>query len=573
MLNTRTYPAIIFRQRLDSPLQVAFVAPSSEIDSWARVPTKRTANIRNFQRAEIPGHIKEVESFFLDAHNASPTAVVVGFDPFRGKVAVRVSGDKGLLEEDKLEPGVPITGHISIDGPIDPGAQTNEDRIACIMKWRPLLERFIFDELQEISGIEIQRLTRLMGRVASVVASGELRNFDLDEELVASEEGLEDVEGDSADRETEGAGLEALPSDILQELEGKSPGERQVVLGRLWFLGQLQPQLLETWSADRLERLYREIYDELKPGILIDGQHRIMGTKGIVNVPFLVTALPRADWPELAFQFIVTNRTARRVRESLLISIVGNSLSKEQRRNIETRLRGANIRVGLIEAVMMVHEDEQSPFYGLVAFGVKNEVGFLDAAALRGKVIKPWYERQTPIKELFDHFCKGRKIGEKNEYWKSEQVWFDLFIAFWSAVRDRYAGSSVFSSELQDRNLKNPVSKLMTATVLMIFQRAILSTLYEYLREKETTEKVPISTAIPSAQVLASLVMNRLEPLTPEFFQGWQLQGFDGSLGPRKDLSDAIEAVVKKKLTVSQLKKEGKTQSRLFRKSGSKSAS
>jgi hypothetical protein len=566
-MRTKTYPAIIFRQRPNSPLQVAFAAPSNEIDSWARVPTKRAANIRNFQRAELPGHIKEVESFFRDQDNASPTAVVVGFDPIRSQSAVRVGLDSGELDEAKLEPGAPLTGKISIDWPVDPEAQTNEDRIDRIMEWRPRLESFIFKELQEISGLEVKKIARLATRIASGIGSGELRGFDVDDDSMAAEE-------ESGERETEvpneaeGVGIEQLPDDIRAELAGQSPGERLVVLGRLWFLGQLQTELLKSWSGERLQRLYREVYDELKPGILIDGQHRIMGTKEIPNIPFLVTALPTADWPELAFQFIVTNRTARRVRESLLISIVGNSLSKEQRKHIEERLRNANIRVGLIEAVMLVHEDEQSPFYSWLAFGVKNEPGFLDAAAMQGKVIKPWYERQSPIKELFDHLCQGRLQAEKTEYWKSEQVWFELFVNFWSAVRDRYEGSTVFSPEVHDKNPKNPVSKLMTATVLMIFQRTILLSLYEYLRDKATTERVSISETIPNAGALAKLVTNRLERLTPEFFQGWRLQGFDGSLGPRKDLAEAIELVIKGEKTVAQLRKEGKHQHRLFKKSG-----
>ena len=160
--------------------------------------------------------------------------------------------------------------------------------------------------------------------------------------------------------------------------------------------------------------------------------------------------------------------------ESLLIAIVGQSLSKEQRAAIEERLREANIRVGLIEAVMKVHEDEQSPFYGLLAFGIKNESGFIDAAAMQGKVIQLWYERKSPVRELFDHLCEGKSASDRTEYWKSEEVWFDMFITFWSAVRERYEGTAVFSSELVDKNKKAPASRLMTATVLKIFQGTVL---------------------------------------------------------------------------------------------------
>jgi hypothetical protein len=564
-MSTKTYPAIIFKQRPDSPLQVAFAASSSEIDSWARVPTKRTANIRNFQRAELPGHIKEVETFFQDRHNASPTAVVVGFDPIRAKGAIRVNTALGPLDEAELQPGKPITGEISIDWPVNPDVQTNEERINFIMEWRPKLEAFIFEELHDISGLDSKTIERLAVRIASGIKSGELRGFDFDDDTTGPSE--ESGETGSEEAAAEGVGLDELPDNIRTELNGQSPGERLVVLGRLWFLGQLQPELLTSWSEDRLRRLYHEVYDELKPGILIDGQHRIMGTKRIENIPFLVTALPRADWPELAFQFIVTNRTAKRVPESLLISIVGNSLSKKQRDDIDTRLRDANIRVGLIEAVMVVHEDEQSPFYGLLAFGLKNESGFLDAAAMRGKVIKPWYERQPPIRELFDHLCQGRLQAERTEYWKSEQLWLNFFITFWSAVRDRYIGSDVFSSELRDKRLKTPTSKLMTATVLMIFQKAILESLQKFLKKRAITENKPISEAIPNGEALATLVTNQLQKLTPEFFQGWRLSGFDGSRGAREDLANAIELVISGEQTVSQLK-DGRHKHRLFKESG-----
>jgi hypothetical protein len=280
-----------------------------------------------------------------------------------------------------------------------------------------------------------------------------------------------------------------------------------------------------------------------------------MGTKMMGNVPFLVTALPDANWPELAFQFIVTNRTARRVGESLLISIVGNSLSNQQRAEIEERLRNANIRVGLIEAVMQVHEDEQSPFYGMLAFGLKQEQGFIDAAAMRGKVIQLWYERRPPVRELFNHLCVvGRTQAEKTEYWQSEELWFEMFIAFWSAVKERYEGSGVFSDELADRTKKVAASKLMTATVLKIFQETVLSYLLDFLQRKEVSEEIPIETSLPNADTFSKLVERTLKPLIPEFFVDWKLTGFDGSKGARDDLADAITKMISKDKTLSKLK-------------------
>lgn len=532
----RAYDAILFRQRPKSPLQVTFAAPSSEIDLWARVPTKKTGNIRNFQRAEIPRHVKEVERFFTDEANASPTAVVVGFDPIRanGRVETLTRDDQPLLESSILA-GVPHLGKIRITWDDSDEPATRTDFLAAIDALKPELQKFIYEDLRDITSLSPTKFNELHDYITNLArAGGELDTPNAQEES-----------GEPEETETD------LPEEFRSKLSGLSPSEQQIVAGRLWFLAQTDPQVLTKKLDDYIRTLYWQIRDELKPGLLIDGQHRVNGTKKLANIPFLVTALPSAAWPELAFQFIVTNRTARRVPESLLISIVGNSLSKKQRADIEERLRDANIRVGLIEAVMRVQEDELSPFYGYISFGIKAEKGFLDAAAFRNKVIQLWYERQGPVQELFDHLCQGKKKTEKTEYWKDEELWFQYFVAFWSAVRERYEGTTVFSDEIVgDR----PASPLMTATVLGIFQDTVLTFLAGLVRDKLNAEGTPIAASLPDETALGDRVKKSLGLLTPDFFTGWQITGFDGSRGAREDLADAITKVLKGHLSVAKLK-------------------
>jgi len=558
----KSYPAIFFRQRLNAPLQVAFVAPSGEIDSWARVPTKKTGNVRNFQRAEIPMHIQEVQRFFENKDNSSPTAVVVGFDPIRAKSRIRAVDSSGQsIADSAVPPGAVVMGSMEIEWVSESDPKSKQQIIDIITNEYPKLEEFVFEELVDISGKQLTKasLRRVTDSFREHAARGEV--IDLPETTVNSSES----QSSSEDQEEEDSVEDLVPTEIRSELQGLSPSPKQVVIGRLQFLSSLQNNLLLELPESALRDLYREVTDELKPGILIDGQHRVMGTKQFPDVPFLVTALPTANWPELAFQFLVTNRTARRVAESLLISIVGQSLSKEQRSEIEERLRQANIRVGLIEAVMKVHEDEQSPFFDMLSFGIKNEAGFIDAAAMQGKVIQLWYERKSPIRELFDHFISGGKsVSDRTEHWKSEELWFEMFINFWSAVKQRYDGTTVFSSELVDRNKKAPASKLMTATVLRIFQETLLDFLLQHLKQKAATEAVSIADSIPDARAFSKLVERTLERLTPEFFTDWQLTGFDGSKGARDDLADAIRKVINTERTVSQLKL-GKNPHRLFK--------
>jgi hypothetical protein len=561
MAESRTYPAIFFKQRQNAPLQLAFVASSRDINAWARVPTKKTGNVRNFQRAEIPMHIEEVHRFFKNEDNSSPTAVVVGFDPIRATNRVRTMNEQGkALNESDVEPGRVVIGKVEITWLAQQESETKQKIISTISEEYRTLEDYIFRELIEITGkrLTTTSLRRLADAFYQHVANEDLPDPNGDDKST-DELGEDSQSSDAAEEQ-----VDELPSDLSTELQGLSPSPKQVVLGRLRFLSKLRPDMLAETPERALRDLYKEVSDELKPGILIDGQHRIMGTQEFENVPFLVTALPTAGWPELAFQFLVTNRTARRVAESLLISIVGQSLSKEQREEIEERLREANIRVGLIEAVMKAHEEEQSPFYNMLAFGIRNEPGFIDAAAMQGKVIQMWYERKPPVRELFDHMCEGKSANDRTEYWKSEEKWFDLFITFWSAVKERYEGTNVFSSELVDKNKKAPSSKLMTATVLKIFQETLLDFLLQHLRQKHATEGMRISESVPDAGTFSKLVLRTLERLTPEFFTEWKLTGFDGSKGARDDLEDAIRKVISTEKTVSQLKL-GKYPHRLFR--------
>lgn len=549
----RIYRSLFYRQRADAPLQVAFVAPSSEIAAWSRVPTKKTANIRNFQRAEIPQHVKEVSKFFSDSHNSSPTAVVVGFDPSRSLGRVSLLGEDATspFDEAAMEPGSPAEGFFRVEWSDAGEPETRDEMIASIVSFRGNLERILYGELEEVTHLAPEILQRLSAGIEAALSSGRDRD-------------LEALDEDSEEDEDFSLSPDDLSENLRGLLAGLSPSECQVAIGRLALIARTRDSLLRrpNLQLEDLSRLVREVSDECKPGLLIDGQHRVHGTKRIGRIPFLVTAIPHAAWPELAFQFIVTNRTARKVPESLLISIVGNSLSREQRGNIEERLREAGIRVGLIEAVMRVHEDETSPFYRMLAFGVKPEAGFIDAAAMRGKVIHLWFERKKPIDILFDHFCQGKKKGDRTEYWKDEELWFVFFVEFWNAVKSRYVGSSVFSDEL-DADGK-PISKLMTATVLKIFQDTTLDYLERYLRDKQSTEGIPLSTSLPTAERFGDLVRNALTPLTPDFFTEWSLTGFDGSKGAREDLSDAILKVLKREKTVAQLKSPNRTH-RLFK--------
>lgn len=57
------YNGFAYRQVKNGPIIFSFVVTSSEIDGWAKVPTKLTTQPRNFQRAENQNHVKDIRFF------------------------------------------------------------------------------------------------------------------------------------------------------------------------------------------------------------------------------------------------------------------------------------------------------------------------------------------------------------------------------------------------------------------------------------------------------------------------------------------------------------------------------
>jgi hypothetical protein len=265
-------------------------------------------------RAEIPVHVDEVRSFFKNEKNASPTAVVVGFDGTRSRDRVRILTLEGRpFDGATIAPDGPVPGILEISWIEDKDPRDAQALTQAILERYETLRQFIFDELANLTGIASQTAAALLASIRERAVRGDLALASLLDELSESEDSSESENGTDKDQPED----VVIPDELRSALAGLSPSDVQVVLGRLYLLSQLQEPLLLSQSTEALQDIYHEVCNELKPGLLIDGQHRVMGTKKLGTIPFLVTALPTSQWPELAFQFIVTNRTARKVpRES-----------------------------------------------------------------------------------------------------------------------------------------------------------------------------------------------------------------------------------------------------------------
>lgn len=516
------YPCQLFRQRPDSPVQAVFVATSADIDDWSSVPIKTSEELRNFQRPEIPAHINEIYQFFANHDkNCSPSSIVVGFKSPINCYEL-IDGEECLIDLETIQVGTVTNATIKISYNDKESASDINEKISLL---RTLINNYI--ELNtpppEESDLAVVPEIEEPLVIPPLPQDGEVR-------LEISAEGSSEEVGDSdGDKETSS-------SDFLNTLS------------------QLLTQL-SNLSEEELDDWIQNIYDLGKPGLIIDGQHRTKGTRNS-KIYFSVTALPDANWPELAFQFIVLNKSASKVEESLLINIVGNSMSKEELGTISKRLIDSKVPVGLYQAVMRLHEDPTSPFREKLKFGIQGEAGIIEAAAAKSKIVSFWYK--CAIYPLIQHLLSGKTKKEKILHYQTD-AWFEFLVAFWGSAKKAYETSTLWGNDIDTNGV--PASKLMQSTIINLTQQAILQV---YLNAKlneinnDVTQTKTMATLIPDLNAFETASDFYFRRLLPEFFSDWNpaATGLDGSAAVRDYYVKAVTLVVSGDKTITQLKQE-----------------
>lgn len=101
-----------------------------------------------------------------------------------------------------------------------------------------------------------------------------------------------------------------------------------------------------------------------RPALIVDGQHRIKGMAAVQeNIPIVIAALINAEPQEQAFQFVVINNKAQKVRTDNVKAIIKN-IDEE---GLQNRLLEAGVNYGKWPATLGdVDGLEESPFYHLL---------------------------------------------------------------------------------------------------------------------------------------------------------------------------------------------------------------
>jgi hypothetical protein len=567
-----------------------FVSPTCDLDAWAKVPTRMSSRPRGFQRAALGPHVKELESFFdhdSSKTNSSPTTILIGLDP-RFKDAIRIFSLDGKSLDLDLVSIVPQVVEVHISFTEWDGSQYGDDIASELDALVEQMEQegFFSDATATVLEAAPRENAAPLTTTAAVEADGSADDdVDADEdEYVIDADGDDEDEDDepSAELAAEGAGVASESS--AQRLE-EMPLPADLRLADLNSLRAAWRNRRITVDDARIKTLREILIDERKPGLIIDGQHRVAATKRMGEIPFGVCLIPDAEWAELAFQFIVNNHTAKKVDENLLTAIVGQSLSDAELASIETRLKRAGIKVQLIRASTRI-QVEDNPFMGMLRTSTVGEKGFLESKAMQKHVIGLWYGkrakasdragmatfrlsnnvtlamRKHSMAKLFLANCEGKNKQQRMQDWQRDK-WLKYFSAFWAAVRTSYQPAAVWpqtEADWPDPSLgkqkpnQEKVVRLMRTTLLGLLQLSVLQRWadmrYDSLGlDERRVKKTPITPEEFQAEI--ATILRRL---TPDFFTSLKASGFEGSATVKEDTKLMIYDICKGARTVAEEK-------------------
>jgi hypothetical protein len=574
-----TYNAFVFKQNDNAPISLSFIAGSAEIDQWSKVPTKLSNRVHHFQRSADPKHIEEIKKFFesdSSKSNSSPTAILLGVEPSKQDKIKIVDTD---------------------DRPIDLQSISTKP-----MYCKVLIDYTAWDSSEfEDTDHEIDALFE---KVKDIYADhGEITE-NVDQHTEKTEDDNDGLEDDLVDLQSQEETFDNDDNDGIQDddddINSDSVGNGSQVEDSVTVSNELdldhffatlnnsallyicRSKLYKEWSPNKKERLVEIFKDDLKPCLIIDGQHRIKGTRSIAGKPFLVSMLPNATWGELAFQFIVNNTSAKPVDQNILFGIVGESLTLEDLQQTEIRLNMSGIKVSLIKAAMRVQK-EANPFRKMLKTNTMGEPGFLDATATKAKVIELWYgskgktnkssfkkfattpkKRSYGMKELFGQNCEGSNDAERTQYWQKD-LWFSYFTKFWEAISDHFKGRlwpetqndwppakvGTSTTPVQKEKLK-----LMGAVKLSLLQRAVLQRWADYHRSRLEMDGQTFADYKFTPEEFKTSISRIVQKIPPDFFLTLEYGGYDASKQLKLEMLEHMLDILEGNKQMADLKEE-----------------
>lgn len=465
---TYEYPAVKILESSSGRPLVLLAAPATEIGKWAGVPQKLArvddggaTELLGFQREQDPDRIQQIASFYGNPNNVLQ-------DP--------------LLCALRLAEGTEVSFEQANDASSKDGMTLGCLRISFVDKSGASL----LEMMQEAKGYLEARVPGLRGRPMPASLIDELRTFVNSGAAEADSSGA-DV-GSNGEPPLEEALLEqsyvtdfwdqiAARIQVLTELGSTAPPDGLIGFSREALKAYLSPIVLvdgqhrlggallaaeKAMDADntRLDYIARRTSEGAQPVQITDE----LLTKYSRLLPISLLLDDRPD--EHVFQFVVVNQKATPVRKALLGTIISTSLADSELDRIAVRLDDAGIPLQSALAITYFAVNPQSPFCGLVSRGFSTDgnnqlpwsvLGQLVAMfrELRGAkyfhdakmdYADVWKRRYLEKSGILDADAVST-LKDAEEAWSAQEgPWKQVFVEFWTAVRDKLASTDPAAS-------------------------------------------------------------------------------------------------------------------------------
>lgn len=527
------YTAIQTKQTPSNKLFVQFSAPATEIDRWAGVPQKKRFGVDSggesvgFQREENKKRVENLGEFCSDDENIiqNPLLCSTRRLSFADATFLANEGENESVQSGTLIINIPEYDSYSMEDVLGHVRDYIEERI-------PELKCTTPDE--EV----IQKLKRLVRENGDFIPK----------------EDTSDEDSTHADDEIPETGAALFEESHIIDFWNEIAGRHEVI------------KLMENFSGDSFLGFQRDaLISYLQPVVLVDGQHRLRGalkatekrmekddvleemehrviggeSEDVIENDILnretrrlpVSLLLSDDPAEQVFQFVVVNQKATPIGRALLGTIISTTLSNDEMQKVASRLTDAGIALEESQVITYLTRLPSSPFYNLVERGLAGGASNLLQWGVFSSIVSIFknlsggklYGNKNDYAEIWkSRFLHESNIIEKYEtegflspfeYWrKSDGPWRDVFISFFTKIRDKFGDQSTkdannYWGNPRQSNLFNKVS----LTILS-------ADFFQYLVETKQ--------GIPSAGNVNDLVDDWLEDVAGNYFnRTWPLTG------------------------------------------------
>ena len=278
----------------------------------------------------------------------------------------------------------------------------------------------------------------------------------------------------------------------------------------------------ETLSEEQRNAICAYISGVSKPGLILDGQHRVYGAKEVhsFDVFFPVVLLPKLPSSEQVFHFYVLNNKAKPLNRTHLRRIISTALSKKEIDSLYDRLKDAGVEAKSAEWTHRMNNDKDSPFERLIDMGLDGGGGVIPE-----NVAYQVISKFMTLKNRFPLLVENVNQWDVND----NEFRLAAFYAFWQAIKDLYPNAWNKASKPVDKDSSTVDRQIFFKVALIRLQEFVLQSLNNEMPKRNMKSEPSPFTDLAELQ---KEVGYHLPFLKEEFFsKEWKAKGLDTSAG------------------------------------------